>query len=189
MCYFVKHRYVMHLQYQQVKGWLKERPYHQQRFYAFGKEKPIYLVLWWYLSHETNSKQERSYHKSTFPAKNELGLFTNESICSIILYSFRNLALQFRNVSYLLHTFSQALAMTKNSPLTPVIRQGCLSLLESSHLDRLIAEWIGRGIQGEGAAAAAKTVLGTGQVSFRVQLYCMLKSRDKRVLDYQSFAR
>ena len=79
--------------------------------------------------------------------------------------------------------------MTKNSPLTPVIRQGCLSLLESSHLDRLIAEWIGRGIQGEGAAAAAKTVLGTGQVSFRVQLYCMLKSREKRVLDYQSFAR
>ncbi len=88
---FVKHRYVMHLQYQQVKGWLKERPYHQQRFYAFGKEKPIYLVLPSYLSHETNSeiRTKKIISQIIISCQKCIGTFHKQ-----MFYSFRNRALQ-----------------------------------------------------------------------------------------------
>lgn len=39
-------RKVMHVQFQQLQGWLKENPFHQQRLHTFGRERTSFTVSW-----------------------------------------------------------------------------------------------------------------------------------------------
>ncbi len=67
----------------------------------------------------------------------------------------------------------QTIILTKNSPLTPVLKQGMLAVKENSLFDHLRLRWLGKSIA-RGDSGAEKTVLTTGQVE--TTKHCSIKT-------------